>query len=347
MTATRLPATLLLSALALLTVFVALLALASGPLHLPLSTVLAGFGLGDAPVADYERVSLLQVRAPRVCLSLLIGAALALAGAAMQGVFRNPLADPSLAGVSAGAALASTAWLALRVPLQLETLLPTTWALPTAAFIGGLLAAALVARLARDDQHTSLATLLLAGLAVNAIASAGVGLFQQLANDSALRDITAWLYGSLGRSGWAELAVAAPLLLTAILLIPLHAPALNALLLGEAEAVHLGVEVERIKRHLLLLIVLATSTSVALAGIIGFVGLLVPHLARLLIGPSHRVLLPACALLGAALLTAADLAARTWLAPLELSVGIYTAVLGGPFFLYLLTQRRGRLEWGA
>ena len=284
-----------------------------------------------------------DLRVPRAILALLVGAALACAGTAMQGLFRNPLADPGLVGVSSGAALAAVAAIVGAHHLRL----PSDWlplATPIAAFGGGLVAAMLATQLAQIDGLTRTATLLLAGLAINAIAGAGIGLLTQLANDTALREVTFWLFGSLAKSGWQELAIGVPILATALILLPREARALNALLLGESEAQHLGVNVEALKRRLMGLIILAVATSVALAGIIGFVGLIVPHLMRGILGPDHRLLLPATALGGAALLGFADIAARGLLAPAELPVGILTALIGGPFFLVLLLRIRGKLE---
>lgn len=339
----RLPAPLLLLLLTLALAAAAVCALSFGALPIAPHSLLAAIGLGDAPLQGYERAAVLDIRLPRLLLAIAIGAASAVAGAAMQGLLRNPLADPSLLGVSGGAALAAAAWLALRQPLQLEIWLPHTYALPLIASLGGLLAAAAVLRLAQFDGVTSVATMLLAGISINALAGAGVGLFQNLADDAALRDISAWMFGSLGRAGWPELAVGLPLLALPTLLLPREARALDALLLGEAPAQHLGVDVQACKRRILLLVVIATATGVAVAGVIGFIGLVVPHLIRLLVGPGHRLLLPASALLGAVLLTLADLAARSAFAPLELPVGVLTALLGAPFFLWLLHASRRRM----
>lgn len=325
-------ACLVLAAVALLC---ALCALALGPLSIPFSHVLGALGL-PLPVEDLERAAILQIRLPRVLLALLTGAALAQAGAAMQGVFRNPLAEPGLVGVSSGAALAAVSVIVL--------LHAPSWLLPAATFGGGLAAAWFVSSIARSAGYTRVATMLLAGLALNALAGAGIGFFSFIADDLALRSLTFWMFGSLGKAGWPQIAVAAPLLLLPLLLIPRDARALDALLLGEAEAGHLGVDVEKIKRRLLLLCVLAVATSVSLAGIIGFVGLVVPHLIRLWAGPGHRLLLPASALLGAALMTLADLGARTWVAPAELPIGVLTALVGGPFFLALILRYRNSAE---
>lgn len=320
-----------------------LASLCVGSIHIELTDLAALIGLGDVPADTTALTVLRDLRLPRVLLAISVGAALACAGAAMQGLFRNPLADPGLVGVASGAALAAVAAIVGARSLGI----PSNWlpyATPLAAFIGGLGAAALAARLASVEGYTRTATLLLAGLAINAIAGAGIGLLTQFAGDAALREATFWLFGSLSKSGWAELLFALPVLLAVLLLLPRDARALNALLLGEPEAAHLGVDVESLKRRVMLLIVVAVAVSVALAGVIGFVGLVVPHLVRLMLGPDHRSLLPAAALSGAALLVLADLGARTALAPAEVPVGVLTALIGGPFFLGLLIRLRGRIE---
>lgn len=326
----------------------ALLALSCGSLDIPLSRSLAILwqSLGGTPTVmpdTAESIAILQLRLPRLLLGLLIGGALAQAGATMQAVFRNPLADPGLIGVSSGAALAAITIIVLGHHFA-WTLLPLRWLLPLASFIGGALVTMLVVRLAAVDGVARPSTLLLAGLAINAIAGAGIGFLTQIADASALRSLSFWMFGSLGKAGWSEILAGAPLLLAVLLWLPREARALNALLLGEAEAQHLGVDVERLKRRVLLLMVLAVGVSVALAGIIGFVGLIVPHLIRLAFGPDHRILLPSSALLGAVLLSLADTAARTLLAPAELPVGILTALIGGPFFLALLIRYRRSTE---
>ncbi|HUR41192.1 MAG TPA: iron ABC transporter permease [Verrucomicrobiae bacterium] len=325
----------------LLCLAAAALALATGPMDIPLSHVAGAlhFPFGTPPESA-EAATVWQIRLPRVVLALLVGAALAQAGAAMQGIFRNPLADPGLVGISSGAALAAVAVIVLGESLNLFTVLPARFVLPVAAFAGGALATALVLRVALVDGHTRVATLLLSGLALNAVAGAGIGFFSHVATDSALRSVTFWMFGSLGKAGWAEIAVAAPLLIVPLVLLPREAHALDALLLGEAEAGHVGVAVEKLKRRVTTLVVLAAGAAVALAGIVAFVGLIVPHLVRLWAGPGHRMLLPASALLGALLLTLADTAARVMLSPTELPIGILTALVGGPLFFALLLARR-------
>lgn len=328
--------------LALCTLAASFLGLSTGAIRVPTPELWEI--LSDPSVRSTTHASVIwDLRVPRVLLAILVGASLAMAGAAMQGLFRNPLADPGLVGVSSGAALAAVAAIVFASSVTLDqSFIP--FMTPVASFAGGLFAAWLAARLASASGQTRTATLLLAGLAVNAIAGAGIGLLTQLSGDAALREVTFWLFGSLAKSGWAELAIGAPLLLIVLFLLPREARALDALLLGEAEAEHLGIDVEALKRRVTLLVVLAVAVSVALAGVIGFIGLVVPHLLRLCLGPEHRGLLPTAAIGGAALLASADLAARSWLAPAELPVGILTALIGGPFFLGLLIQMRGRIE---
>ena len=327
--------------LGLLTAALTLVSLLVGAVPLNQARVLAGWGIGSAvPLTAPEWAVLLDIRLPRIVLALIVGAALAQSGAAMQGLFRNPLAEPGVVGVSGGAALAAVTAIVLGLPAALP--LPTPLLLPITAFIGGWTATLCVMSLARIDGSLRMATLLLAGMAVNAITSAGIGFLAHTADATALRTLTFWLFGSLGHAGWAELFWTVPLLLIPLLTLPARARALNALLLGEAEAGHLGVDVERLKRHVSLLVVLSVATSVAATGIIAFVGLIVPHLLRLRVGPDHRLLLPSAALGGACLLLTGDLLARTLLAPAELPIGVLTALVGGPFFLWLLARGRDR-----
>jgi len=277
---------------------------------------------------------------PRTLLGLTVGMVLALCGVAMQGLFRNPLADPGLVGVSSGAALGAAVAI---VGGAAFGGLPEAFApylLSAFAFVGGLLVTALVYRLGRRDGQTNVATMLLAGIALTALAGAAIGLFTYLADDATLRTLTFWNLGSLNGASYARLW---PLLLATLavaLWLPRRARALNALLLGESEARHLGFDVERLKRELVFCTALGVGAAVAAAGLIGFIGLVVPHLMRLLVGPDHRLLLPASALVGASLLLLADLVARLALAPAELPIGIVTALIGAPFFLYLLVRGR-------
>lgn len=321
------------------------LSLALGPVSLPLSdTLRAGLRLAGFPIAGegLEQAELIlgQIRLPRTLLGLAVGAVLALSGVAMQGLFRNPLADPGLVGVASGAALGAAvaivggSWLG-GIPDWIAPYL-----LSLCAFIGGLGVTALVYRLGRRNGQTSVSTMLLAGIALTALAGSAVGLFTYLADDATLRTLTFWNLGSLNGASYDRLW---PLLLVATavaLWLPRRAQALNALLLGESEARHLGVEVESLKRELVFCTALGVGAAVAAAGLIGFIGLVVPHLVRLLAGPDHRVLLPASLLAGGALLLCADLVARLALAPAELPIGIVTAFIGAPFFLILLVRGR-------
>lgn len=318
-----------------------------GPARVSLAGLVAVLAdlLGLAPLpAEHARDAAILgvVRAPRVLLAALVGAGLGAAGAAMQGLFRNPLADPGLIGVSAGAALAAVAAIVLGGGLfGAAAGLLGLWLLPLAAFAGGLGATLLMARLGTVAGVASVATLLLAGVAVNALAGALTGLLIFMADDRQVRDITFWTLGSLAGARWAHLPVVLALVgLPAVLLCLLARP-LNALLLGEAEALHLGTRVEAVKRAALAMAAVAVAAGVAFTGLIGFVGLVVPHLVRLACGSDHRLVLPGAALLGAALLVLADLLARGLAAPAELPVGVVTALVGAPFFLWLLRRGAG------
>ncbi|HVL55159.1 MAG TPA: iron ABC transporter permease [Burkholderiaceae bacterium] len=299
--------------------------------------------LGLARVAPSDAALsnvLLDVRLPRVVVALLAGAGLAAAGAMMQAFFRNPLADPSLIGVSAGAALGAVAVIVLGVPVALAGSALGSLALPAAAFCGGLATTLLVFRLSRQGAAVDPTMLLLAGIAINALAGATIGFLSYLASGEQLRHLTFWSLGSLAWANWQQVAVLAALLAAALAVAVPLARELDALLLGEAEARQLGIDVERLKRRLVVLTALVTGAVVASCGAIAFVGLVTPHLARLCVGPGHRLLLPLAALLGAALLAGADVAARTLLAPTELPIGILTAAIGAPFFLWLLRTHR-------
>lgn len=292
-----------------------------------------------------QEMVLLGIRLPRVILGLLVGGGLAVSGAAMQGLFRNPLADPGLIGVSSGAALAAVLAIVFGVPLLGIALLPYgAFLIAAAAFGGSLVATYLVYQLATSHGKTSVATMLLAGIALNALASAGTGLTMLVADDAQLRDITFWILGSLGGATWETLAAAGPLIFIGIVLAPFMARALNIISLGEAEARDLGVPVEWLKKGVVLVTALTVGAAVAVSGIIAFVGLVVPHLLRITFGPDHRMLLPGSALLGASLMLGADVISRTMIAPVEVPIGIVTAFVGAPFFLWLLLRFRQREE---
>jgi len=299
----------------------------------------------DVPI-EFERrqaLVLTSIRLPRVLLAIGVGGGLAVSGALMQGLFRNPLADPTLIGVSSGAALAAV------VTIVLGSTLLGTWSdllgaflLPAAAFAGGVIATFVVYQLATRHGQTSVTTMLLAGIAINALASAGTGLMIFVADDDQLRDLTFWTLGSVGGATWTKLAVVGPCLVGGMIAAPFLSRALNALLLGERDARHLGIRTEQVKKLAITLAALVVGAAVAVSGVIGFVGLVVPHLLRLAVGPDHRILIPGSALLGGVLLLGADLLARTLVAPAELPIGIVTAIVGAPFFLWLLLRDRDR-----
>lgn len=301
-------------------------------------------GLVDAAAIDpRQEAVLLSIRLPRALLAIVVGAGLAISGAAMQGLLRNPLADPGLLGVSSGAALAAAATIVMggSVVASLPPLV-RPFALSCAAFAGSLLATLIVWRLSTRARITAVATMLLAGIALNALAGAGTGLFTLVATDPQLRSLTFWTLGSLGGATWSSLGAVALLVMPAVFLLPRMARSLNALLLGESEARFLGVHVEAVKRVIVVVAALAVAATVAAAGMIGFVGLVAPHLVRLLMGADHRRLLPGAGLLGATLLTLADVVARTAISPAEIPIGIVTALVGAPFFLGLLVREPGQ-----
>ena len=269
-----------------------------------------------------------RIRLPRIALGAVVGFALALAGAVMQGFFRNPMADPSIIGVSTGAAVGAVAFIVL--PLSLP------FGLPAFAFAGALVAAFGVYLIATEGGRTPVATLLLAGVAVQAFLGAVISYLLLQAGDG-LETAVYWLMGHLQNSTWGRVRVALPVVGVFFVVLLAYARDLNVLLLGEEDARTLGIEVERTKRVLLATSSVVTAAAVAVSGVIGFVGLIVPHVMRLVVGPDHRILLPTSALAGAVFLVATDTVAR--MGPAEMPVGIITAALGAPFFLYLLRRR--------
>ncbi|QRN56039.1 iron ABC transporter permease [Dyella caseinilytica] len=316
---------------------VATFAMTCGAMHLSAEDVFGALlrRMGGKP-AQADDAIVLTLRLPRVLMAALVGAALACSGAVMQGMFRNPLVEPGLIGVSSGSALGAIGVIVLGGGFGAGLL--GSFGVTIAAFAGGLLTTALVYAIGR--RRPDAATLLLAGVAINAISMAGIGVLTYMASERQLRDLSLWTLGSLGGTDWIRLVAVAPWILLSLLWLPIHARALNALLLGEREASLLGYHTERLQRLLIALTALATSAAVATCGVISFVGLLVPHAIRMMWGPDHRLLLPASALGGAILLIGADTVARTVVAPAELPIGIITALLGGPFFLWLLMRTR-------
>lgn len=326
----------LLAVLAAVLLAAAALALATGAMPLPLIDI----ALGRA--ADLPRMVLVEIRAPRVVLAGCTGMALAIAGAALQGLFRNPLADPGLIGVSSGAALGAVAMIVLGSAAPAVFGAHAAYALPVAAILGAMAATLFLYAFAQRYGQFSIVTIILVGIAVNALAGVGIGAFQYLGNDAQLRTLTFWMMGSFARAEWQTVLPAVALAGVAAAPVLLSSRRLDLLQLGEAEAFHLGVDVARLKRTIVLASAATVGTGVALAGMIGFVGLVAPHLVRLMVGAGHRQVLPGAALLGAALTILADLAARTIAAPAEIPVSLVTSAIGAPFFLWLIARARPR-----
>ncbi|ACZ31774.1 transport system permease protein [Xylanimonas cellulosilytica DSM 15894] len=293
-----------------------------------------GLDVGPLPSHPNGDAVLWTVRFPRVAMAVLVGAALATAGALMQGVFGNPLAEPGVVGVSSGAAVAASA----TIVFGLQALGP--WTTAVAAFGGGLVATFLVYGLARSNGRTEVVTLVLTGVAINAVCGALIALLTFLADTQAREQIVFWQLGSLNGTRWAHVAVVAPFVAVGLAIAASRAHRLDLLALGERSARHVGVDVERLRLVAILAVALLTAAAVAFCGIIAFVGLVVPHLVRMAVGPAHRVLVPASALGGAVLLLAADLAARTAVAYADLPIGMLTALVGGPFFFWLIRRTR-------
>ena len=291
-----------------------------------------------------EHLVFANIRLPRLLLGVAAGAGLGIAGALMQGLFRNPLADPGLIGISSGSALAAASFIVMGnlwfpdLPRSLGS-----WTLVSMAFMGGLVVTFLIYALAQSQGETRIGLMLLAGIAVNALAGAGLGYLSFLATDEQLRNIQFWLLGSLGGARWSAVVLVGTIVFIAACAGLTLARPLNAIALGEAQAVLLGVDVERTKRWAIVVCALAVGAVTATTGAIGFIGLIAPHWVRMVAGPDHRIVLPGSALLGAALVLAADAVARTAVKPAELPLGVLTAFIGVPMFLFMLRHFRGRV----
>ncbi len=330
----------LIPALALTLIFFAIISIATGAVNIDVAS-LPGILFRSDHASARDTVIVWSVRLPRTLLAILVGAALAASGAILQGLFRNPLADPGLVGVSSGSVLAAVCTIVLGQNLFGAN---ATQFLPLAAFIGGLLSTILLYTIATRNGRTYTATMLLAGIAISAIAMAVTGVLIFMSTEQQLREFTFWSLGSLAGATWAKTASVALFILIALGLWPILARGLDRLALGEAEAGHMGVNVQVLKRVAIVATALLTGAAVAVSGAIGFIGLVVPHLLRLVMSPRHRFLVPAAALLGAILLLVADMIARTIVAPAELPIGIVTACIGGPIFLWMLLTNIRKLE---
>jgi iron complex transport system permease protein len=322
-----------LAILVMVLIVISITSLLVGSATIPFNEILQILSGGEP--SSIHKTIILEIRLPRMLLALLVGAGVATSGAAIQGLFRNPLADPALIGVSGGAALFAAAYLVLGIELGISDV-----GIATSAFIGGLLTTWLVLEIGR--RGGTISSMLLGGVAINAVALSGVGILSYLSTDLQLRSVAFWALGSLGGADWSSVAIAS-VILVIIAAFYSRGQKLNAITLGDREAGHLGISVSRLRIEIVVLTALAVGISVALCGVIAFVGLVVPHLIRLTLGPRHNVVIPGSALLGGLLLLLADSLSRVLLSPAELPVGIITALLGGPFFIYLIIRQKGRL----
>lgn len=314
------------------------LSLSLGATQLAFVDVLSALGFPVQAAHPQAQLILEQIRLPRMLLAVVVGSVLAISGVAMQGLFRNPLADPGLIGVAMGASLGAAIAIVGRSFLGNLPAFIEPYLLSGCAFLGGLVTVLLVYRIGTKNGQTQVGTMLLAGIAFTALTGALVGLFSYLADDAQLRTLSFWNLGSLSGASYARLIPVIVVGLGVFIWLLTQAQSLNALLLGESEARHLGIDTQGLKRKLIFCVALATGTVVAATGLIGFIGLIVPHLMRLVVGSDHRYLLSASALVGASLLLLADVLARLAMAPAEMPIGIITALLGAPFFLYLLIK---------
>ena len=328
----------LITVLTILLPAVALASLVVGTVNISILDVLDTL-LGNGTSQQIGAI-LFDIRLPRILMAIFVGAVLASTGAVMQGLFRNPLADPSLIGVSSGASVGASLMIVTAGGFIQSGALVGLSLVAVGAFVGGFTATLLVYRLATSGIGTSVTTMLLAGIAIAALAGALNSLLSYFSDNDMLRQISLWQMGNLSGASWLKVGIMGSAALLLLILFPRDSRALNALLLGESEARHLGIDVQRVKRRLILLTALGVGISVALAGLVGFVGLIIPHMVRLAIGPDHRWLVPASALAGATLLVIADSLARIVVIPAELPTGILTALLGAPFFVVLLLQQR-------
>lgn len=301
-------------------------------------SILGQLGFINSDISHTTQVILVNVRLPRVILDIVVGIALAVSGCVMQGLFRNPMASPYVTGIASAGAFGAA--------LIILTGLSSFWIGP-AAFIMALFTAFFVYHLAKDKNHLAIETLLLAGIALSLLFSALVSLTQYMSNEKQLREIVMWLMGRLWEADWQKVMFSLPIIFSGCGVIAFFHKELNLMLLGDKSAKSLGVDLEKIRKILLFLVSLITAIAVSVSGVIGFVGLIVPHIMRIIIGPDHKYLLPASALAGAIFLICTDTLARTILAPVELPVGIITALLGVPFFLFILKKKSKNLGFGS
>ncbi|PSV20380.1 iron ABC transporter permease [Photobacterium leiognathi subsp. mandapamensis] len=316
-----------------------------GPMAISYKQSLLALIPGDHQLAQHVSLVIHQIRLPRTLLCFAIGAILAICGSVLQGLFRNPLADPGIIGITGGAGLGAALAIVLFAPLTNTFPQLLNFAIvPVFAFIGGAISTVMVYRLGTDKNGTSVMIMLLAGVAITAISAAGLGLLNYIADDEALRDLSLWSMGSLAGATWSGILLAYCTLALLFNYCYRHCNNLNAFLLGEAEARHMGVNTQHLKRNLIIVCAAGVGITVSICGPIGFIGLVIPHVGRMLTGPNHKTLLPISALLGGLILLVADMIARSAFSPQELPVGIITAILGAPFFIYLLSAQKRHIS---
>lgn len=339
----------ILTGLGILLFVATIFSLTTGAVSIPVADVtlilLKKLGLASAAeVNPTHEIVLTSIRFPRILMTLLIGAALGISGASLQGLFRNPLVEPSLIGVSGGSA--ASVVMVIVFGSALTGLAPWLYQslLPIAAFAGGLIATFTVLKLSNESGKTNIAALILIGVAANALTGAIIGLAIFYADENQLRTFTFWTLGDLGGASWDKLLIGGPLLLASCIVLLFYSKSLNVLALGEAEAFHMGVDVEKIKYGIIFFSALGVGVSVSFAGMIGFIGLVVPHVIRVLFQPDHKLVLPASILGGALLLLLADLIARTVVSPAELPIGVITGLIGAPFFIALILNAKRKQE---
>lgn len=339
-----------LTGLLVLLLFVVFISACIGALPISMKTLWAivqnQLGMGDLHAfTSQQQAVLLNIRLPRIVLGVLIGAALATSGAVIQGLFRNPLSDPGLIGISSGASFFAVLMIVLEASFFKKISgVFGYYAISFAAFVGACLTTLIVYRLAMKDGRADVTMLLLVGICINALTGSFTGLLTYVATDEQLRNITFWSLGSLGGASWHTVLGVLPFTIIPVCLLPLLAKPLNALILGENQATLMGVKIHRVKQMIIILATIAVGGSVAVAGMIGFIGLVTPHIIRMAFGANNHIVLPASALLGATILSTADLIARTLVAPQELPIGILTALLGTPVFLYIILADRRKMR---
>ena len=321
-----------------------LISILTGPVEIPVSAIWQGlkrsFGADPTDMSGSSAI-VSVIRLPRVFLGVFVGAALGISGAALQGLFRNPLVDPGLIGVSSGGALGASIWIIFGSTLTFIPDFLMVFALPAFAFLGSLCAMVLVYRIGSRRGHVSVAAMLLSGIAINALSAAALGFLVFVSDDTQLRSINFWTLGSLGGAIWAKIWPSMLVIAGASMLILRDAKNLNLFAIGEVDAKHLGCDTDKLKRRMIILPAMTTAAAVSVSGIIGFIGLVAPHLIRLMVGTDHRLVLPGSALLGVILILTADILARIAVSPAELPLGIITSLVGAPFFIWLLVRYKG------